>query len=404
MTQKTILLIGNIPPPFGGVPSHIQALAPFLVKKGWRVIVLSAGTPKGTYTIDGVKVYKPRTLDNIINLFNILNLTFIVKAIFGYMYILKSSIRLYLKSILFSSRIYTVVRKEKVDIISAYHMYASLVSELPSDMCKVPFITTLFGEIYSENKLYRDLVKKVETVVNKSSVVLSCSDHCAKSLSTLGVNAKVLTHYYGIDTEYFKPLEEKINCFQDLGWFHNAKTMIFVGRMTHSMGLHIILEALPSLLLAHSDLKIIICGASGPLSDNANACMRKYPDKVKVFENVSQQELRTLYDIADFAVAPSINERACLGLAIIEAMSMCLPVVACRVGGTIEVVLDGITGVLIEPNSSDALKEGVDRLLEKFDLSKMGVSARDRVLDNFQIGETNIAAHKIFSKHCKTAT
>ena len=401
IAKKTILLIGNIPPPYGGVPSHIESLAPFLTNNGWNVIVLSAGTPKGTYFSNDVKIFKPRTLENIMNLFNIYNFTFTIRAMFWFLYLCKFSIKLYAKSILFSVRIFTLVRKENVKIISAYHMYAALVSELPSELYNIPFTTTLFGEIYSENSFYKRIVKQVQRVVSKSSVVLSCSNHCAASLSTLGLKTRVLTHYYGIDTDYFKPVEKKMEFRRELGWDLNAKVMIFVGRMTHSMGLHVLIEAIPSLLSENKDLKIIICGATGPLSAEANSLKQKYTDKIKVFENVSKKHLWELYNAADFAVAPSINERACLGLAIIEAMSMRLPVVACEIGGTMEVVKDGITGVLVEPNNSDALKQGVERLFHSFDLRNTGQLARERVLDSFRIQETNGYADKIFTKYCK---
>ena len=55
---KSILIIGNYPPPFGGVPRHIEYLAPFLVKRGWKVHILSGGST-GTENKEGFTVYKP---------------------------------------------------------------------------------------------------------------------------------------------------------------------------------------------------------------------------------------------------------------------------------------------------------------------------------------------------------
>ena len=108
--KKKILLIGNIPPPFGGVPAHILNLAPYLKKNGWEVSVLSSGYPRGIYYNDGVKIFKPSTKQNIIAM---LSPAISIRDIFSYSYLLKFSLKRFVGMVLFSNRIAKIIKTEK---------------------------------------------------------------------------------------------------------------------------------------------------------------------------------------------------------------------------------------------------------------------------------------------------
>ena len=73
----------------------------------------------------------------------------------------------------------------------------------------------------------------------------------------------------------------------------------------------------------------------------------------------------------DVLVAPSVREPA--GTVLLEAMAAGTPVVATRVGGLPEVVLDGETGLLVEPGSPEALAHAVLRVLAERE--RMGAAA-----------------------------
>ena len=82
----------------------------------------------------------------------------------------------------------------------------------------------------------------------------------------------------------------------------------------------------------------------------------------------------------DYFVAPSRNETQ--GLAMCEAMSCGLPVVATRVGGIPEFVRDGIDGYLVPPEEPAVLRAAVLRLVSEPErLRQMGQNARQHMLD-----------------------
>jgi glycosyltransferase involved in cell wall biosynthesis len=95
-------------------------------------------------------------------------------------------------------------------------------------------------------------------------------------------------------------------------------------------------------------------------------------------------------DTADFFVGvdllamPSLYEG--LGVAVLEAMAAGKAVVASRVGGMIESVIDGVTGILVAPKDARALAEGIAKLVRAPSLAdEMGRQARERVLQHFTV-------------------
>jgi glycosyltransferase involved in cell wall biosynthesis len=72
--------------------------------------------------------------------------------------------------------------------------------------------------------------------------------------------------------------------------------------------------------------------------------------------------------------------------ALLEAMAAGLPVVATAVGGTPEVVVDGVTGLLVPPHDPISLAEAIVRLLDAPDLRRqMGQAGRERVKKRFTV-------------------
>ncbi len=87
---------------------------------------------------------------------------------------------------------------------------------------------------------------------------------------------------------------------------------------------------------------------------------------------------------ADIYCQPSRSEG--LGLAILEAMAVGLPVVASRVGGIPEAVLNGQTGILVAKESPTELADALEALASDAALRKsMGEQGRLRVLETFEL-------------------
>lgn len=89
----------------------------------------------------------------------------------------------------------------------------------------------------------------------------------------------------------------------------------------------------------------------------------------------------------DAFVMPSLWEG--LPIALLEAMASARPVLCTRVGGIPDVVRDGVDGVLVEPGDVDALRVGIEQLLEQSQrAAELGRQARATVIERFDITRT----------------
>jgi glycosyltransferase involved in cell wall biosynthesis len=88
----------------------------------------------------------------------------------------------------------------------------------------------------------------------------------------------------------------------------------------------------------------------------------------------------------DILVLPSYGEG--FPLVLLEAMSIGLPVIASRVAGIPEMIVDGETGILIPPGNIEVIGDEIKRLMSNPSLRKsLGEKGRERVLKEFPKGK-----------------
>jgi glycosyltransferase involved in cell wall biosynthesis len=118
-------------------------------------------------------------------------------------------------------------------------------------------------------------------------------------------------------------------------------------------------------------MQLVVAG-DGPLRDRVPQARGFVP----------HHELGPLYERAAVVAVPSHREG--FGVACLEAMAYGRPVVASAVGGLLDLVVDGETGLLVPPRDVPALRAGLERLLGDGELRKrLGAAARERVRAHF---------------------
>ncbi len=357
------MLFGNHPLPYGGVPRHVESLAGFLADRGWTVHVLSmAGSRRGPEKTHGYTIHRPSRAERFELLARLAarHPGFIARQSLSFSRFATRSPRIFLGCLSLAAACWEIARRDNLLLISAYHLFAAgLAGAWAAELLGIPLVTTVFGEIYAQTEFYRRHLSEVRYVVDRSNTLLSCSHHCSRSLALLGLSAPVRTVHYGVDTAEFSPGLDATRIRERHGLGAGDNVVLFVGRMVREMGLHVLLTALPRVLQGDTSIKVIILGASGDLRGEAETCAARHPGRVFVVADVMQSELPLYYAAATIAVSPSVNERACLGLAVAEAMASARPVVVSNIGGGPELVEHDSNGVLIPPSDPGALADAV---------------------------------------------
>jgi len=162
-----------------------------------------------------------------------------------------------------------------------------------------------------------------------------------------------------------------------------------VGRIKFKRkGQETFIRAAAKLVSKNSNYRFLIIGGAFPDNENHTEMMKRLIAELGVGEQVLY--LGETYDIYPlmsrfdvFVMASGLPEP--FGLVTLEAMALSKPVVGTAIGGTAEIVEDGVTGILVPPNDPKSMADAIDKLLSTPDLRKrMGEAGRFRFEEMFE--------------------
>jgi len=223
-----------------------------------------------------------------------------------------------------------------------------LPSALPALVTGKPFVVQFWG---TDVELARHVRWIVRPLLRRARIVLCPSTALAERAHTLGARE-------------VRVVPSGVSSPDAVGPSENPPHVLFVGRLSIEKG---ILE----FLQATDGMPRVIVG-DGPLRD-------RVPEAVGF---VRPAELGSYYERAAVVVCPSRREG--YGVVAREAMAHGRPVVASAVGGLVNAVEDGVTGLLVPPRDVEALRAGIERLLGDVDLrDRLGSAARSTARERF---------------------
>jgi glycogen synthase len=191
--------------------------------------------------------------------------------------------------------------------------------------------------------------------------------------------SKVAVIHNGVDPDKYYPRDG----LESLAKFSIRKPFVFfVGRLSHQKGIFDLLAAMD-----HVPKGTTLVLATGKpdtpgIEVDLRAALKSRHDVVWIQDMLEDHDLVNLYNEAAVFACPSVYEP--FGIINLEAMACETPVVATRVGGIKEVVVDGETGLLVPPGEPVKLGGALTRILEDpATAAKMGEEGRRHVLEHF---------------------
>ena len=185
----------------------------------------------------------------------------------------------------------------------------------------------------------------------------------------------------GIPLERFSPGEPPPGMRQALGIGEDDPVVIIVSRLTPWKGHRTLLEAVAQLRDKWPHLVLLVAGEVAFWDPRYEGDLKRYSSSLGLDSAVrwlgDRNDVPQLLRLADVFCLPSKQEP--FGRAIVEAMAVGKPVVACRSGGVPEVVVAGETGLLVPDGAPEELAEALATLLADRELGRrLGEAGRVR--------------------------
>ncbi len=196
---------------------------------------------------------------------------------------------------------------------------------------------------------------------------------------------KVALIYQGTDPERFKhSYSARIEAQNRYPLPRNASPILgSIGSYETRKGHPVLFEALAELAAtALPDIHLIMVG-DGP----DESMLREQVKTLGLERNISffpfTAEPNLIFELLDMTVLPSLNKEG-LPNVLLESMSMGVPVVSSDIGGIPEIVIDGETGLKVDPGNKIALADAIKEVwANQDDYQKMKVNARKLIVDQF---------------------
>jgi glycosyltransferase involved in cell wall biosynthesis len=344
-----VLIVGTYPPPYGGIATHLTSLVPGLSKRNAEdVAIVTMGEQNKVDHIKGAIVYRYTSSKHIFQIFNPANwilVFYVIKNFIGSSLGFKEIIREAIKAILVNE----IAVKHNSNVVAFYHSDAHFEMIPLSNYWgkKRRIILAVFGEVYGSPNFMKTHKKIIEKMILVPNSIWASSDHCANSFKNLDITRSLNTIYLGVDLEEANDLVAGKNFRSQNNITPGDIVVMFLGRFLKDMGLDVLLKIIPSILSENPAVKFILAGAKGDLSEKAKSMSDSFPSRIIIIQDFPFSMQKSLYNACDIVVAPSFDQRACMGLSIKEAMATKKPVVATYSGGIPEAVIHGETGFLV---------------------------------------------------------
>jgi glycogen synthase len=274
------------------------------------------------------------------------------------------------------------------DVVHAHTWYADMGALWIRTLYRIPLIVTLHSmeplrpwkaDQLGSGYLLSSWIEK--TSVEAADRVIAVSAKMREDIiQYFQVDpAKVVTIHNGIDPDQFRRTEKRDALAK---WGVTPPYVLFVGRITDQKGIFHLLDAAPKM---PPGVQVVLC-ASAPdtpeIEERLKKALPAHPNVKWIPAMVPVEEVTQLYSHAAVFACPSVYEP--FGLINLEAMACSTPVVASAVGGIVEVVENGTTGLLVPPARPDDLAGAIRTLLDDPKRARqMGVAGRKRVEEKF---------------------
>ncbi|MDD5342079.1 MAG: glycosyltransferase family 4 protein [Patescibacteria group bacterium] len=255
----------------------------------------------------------------------------------------------------------------------------------------IPYIVYAHGLDITSPQASPRKRRTLKMVLGQASVIVANSEFTKRELLRFGLpEAKIKVVTPGCDISGNDFDSKGVEALRERYRLQDKKVLLTLGRLEERKGQDMVIRALTQLKSSHPEAVYLVVG-SGTYESKLRDLAQKYgvSDSVIFTGEVSEAERPNYFKLADIFIMPSreLSNRDVEGFGIVflEANAFGKPVIGGRSGGVSEAVLDGQTGLLVNPTDENEISQAISRLLADGELRKrLGENGRLRVQKDFQ--------------------
>ncbi|HLA16287.1 MAG TPA: glycosyltransferase [Candidatus Limnocylindrales bacterium] len=246
-----------------------------------------------------------------------------------------------------------------------------------------------------DRTLVASLTREMDRLIAVSRTIVD------KVADERGSSVPVSLVYNGIDLDRYDHQEPCCTLREEYGMEPSARIVGVVARLEVEKGHRTLFEAWPLVLRRCPDAYLLVVGEG-----SQRAALESVARDLRIAHRVvfagRRDDVPAVTAALDVSVLPSYREAQ--GLAVLEAMALSRPVVATAVGGIVEMIDDGVTGLLVPPHEPESLAAAIARLLADNPLADtIARRAHDMVHDRFCVELMVKAIEEIYDEGARSA-
>lgn len=297
-------------------------------------------------------------------------------------------------------KILNIIKKEKPDIVHTHSSKAGILGRWAAFLLRtmntklrtLKIIHTPHGHIFYGyyNKLITTmfiLIEKITAKITDKLIALTEGEKNESLAYGIGKSEQWVVIHSGVDYKLQISDDKLKKIKKEFGIQNDYLVIGTVARLEPVKGVEYFIDAIKIIMdykLQVADCKFLIVG-DGSEMVKMKQKVKKLNIEDKVIFTGMREDVPELISIMDIYVQPSLNEG--MGKTIVLAQLLGKPVVATRVQGIPSVVLDGKTGILVEPKNPIQLAESISKLVKDEKLrQQLGENAKqwtNKIVDDY---------------------